>query len=725
MFETMAEIEENQLCSRCNAIDLLELFRLSDSRLPVDDTPALVLGTITESWRSSRCPLCQFFLAMIINPDQREPDAEFAVYKKRSVSRCGPAPQSTAAPARATICIKETGEEFDFEGPFVNYSVPPEAPVLLDHEQVNYEVLKSWCERFRHAAQTHSIDELPLLVIDSNTNELVSTDEETEYVALSYVWGVPSEVQKAADAVNAALPSSSRLPDYLPATVKDAITATRKMGLQYLWVDKYCLDQRNTIQFLDQLNRMAGIYRNAVVTIIAAAGVDAEHGLPGVGSRNRVKQPKVQVGDYTLWSSMSDPRALVRDTKWMTRAWTYQEGACSRNWIAFTDEQVFYQRSNTELSHFERGWMSSCEMFPDGGLGPINPQNPIDKMMDILHDSPGGIHQHINRYNSRYLTYQADAVNGILGLIKRCGNGPYPTNHYFGVPILGPLNTHRLVAVRADDRKWTITEAFLVGLCWVMENNNPGQIRTEFPSWSWAGWYGTYAWASLWVTKFGLSDGSDIELNLSVTHKGTRMSWADMMYSQDWTTQDPNLLPRRLYIQAPIMDITCVRVPEDIQGVCCTGSTRQEKFEWAAHFSNDKCEVFIRANLIHEDVVQQLQYEDLFPFKAVALRRLRSELFDCSEFQGYSETRARTHVRFCALLVLESYNGYIKAGVLELTPDNYLVRWKGGQAPEDEQLADKLEQVDLGGSEGQGCIQCRQAMEFLALELHAGELELA
>lgn len=72
--------------------------------------------------------------------------------------------------------------------------------------------------------------------------------------------------------------------------------------------------QSNLAEFQAQLNKMAGIYRNAVATIVAAAGFDVDYGLSGAESRPRTKHSWTRIGEYTLGSSMSDPRNLVRES---------------------------------------------------------------------------------------------------------------------------------------------------------------------------------------------------------------------------------------------------------------------------------------------------------------------------------------------------------------------------------------------------------------------------
>ena len=90
------------------------------------------------------------------------------------------------------------------------------------------------------------------------------------------------------------------LPIKTPQTVEDAIVVTLRLGYRYLWVDKYCtgLDEAH---FHTQLKQMNLVYHNSVLTIIALAGKDSSHGLPGV-SRRRIGSPRVRIGSRNLAS---------------------------------------------------------------------------------------------------------------------------------------------------------------------------------------------------------------------------------------------------------------------------------------------------------------------------------------------------------------------------------------------------------------------------------------
>jgi hypothetical protein len=107
----------------------------------------------------------------------------------------------------------------------------------------------------------------------------------------------------------------------IPRTVRDAIRVTRKLGYRHLWVDEYCIDQNDDNHRNDQIERMDQIYRGADLTIVAAAGEDKWHGLPGVGDTKRKGRKVVSVGDVVVFSNGPEPDIQAKRSRWFTRAW--------------------------------------------------------------------------------------------------------------------------------------------------------------------------------------------------------------------------------------------------------------------------------------------------------------------------------------------------------------------------------------------------------------------
>lgn len=84
---------------------------------------------------------------------------------------------------------------------------------------------------------------------------------------------------------------------------------------------RYCIDQSDSDHQSQQIGRMDEIYKGADLTIVAAAGENKTHGLPGVNSTKRKHIAAVRIGDITLLSNGPEPIDSMEKSEWFTRAW--------------------------------------------------------------------------------------------------------------------------------------------------------------------------------------------------------------------------------------------------------------------------------------------------------------------------------------------------------------------------------------------------------------------
>ncbi|ORX93761.1 heterokaryon incompatibility protein-domain-containing protein [Clohesyomyces aquaticus] len=147
-----------------------------------------------------------------------------------------------------------------------------------------------------------------LKVIHCRSKSVVLAPKNCEYIALSYLWGSPQ--------LEASL--SKRL-DF-PASIEDAVAVTLALGLEYLWVDRYCIDQENDAEKHDQIQQIGLIYSRAQMTIVVAASSDPLHGLPGVGCRALSVRKHARVNqNISLCRYFPTSPAELKYSKWGTR----------------------------------------------------------------------------------------------------------------------------------------------------------------------------------------------------------------------------------------------------------------------------------------------------------------------------------------------------------------------------------------------------------------------
>lgn len=358
-------------------------------------------------------------------------------------------------------------------------NVPVLGVAALKLSEVNYGCCKAWIEDCvsLHGGLCSATKEprrfsIPLTCIDCNTNELKHISNDDRYAALSYVWGATNG-------------SNSRhyghVPVHASRTIQDAMQVVKSLGLRYLWVDQYCVDQHDHNIKNIQIAEMDRVYAGAHVTIVAAAGSNAEYGLPGVSRARSYAQPTLAVDDLELASSLPFFARVMKDTTWSKRAWTYQEAVLSRRCLFFTEYQVYY------ICH----GMTRCEVVsineplsPDEDttkptLGTMNAtifgESEWDHGGSLLHKFTG----HVAEYSKRSLTYSSDILNAFRGLLSRS-----PLYNFCGIPI------DVIPGSESDYNSADFSIAFAVGLDWVPTQGVLSRNH-QFPSWSWAGWKGS------------------------------------------------------------------------------------------------------------------------------------------------------------------------------------------------------------------------------------------
>ena len=121
-----------------------------------------------------------------------------------------------------------------------------------------------------------------LLSIANGTVRLVfSKDLERvpEYAALSYCWGREPFLTLTEDRL---VPFLNEIPfDELPKTFREAISAARELGVEYIWIDALCIiqGQEDSSDWLAEASRMRSVYGGSLVTIAASAATNVHKGL--------------------------------------------------------------------------------------------------------------------------------------------------------------------------------------------------------------------------------------------------------------------------------------------------------------------------------------------------------------------------------------------------------------------------------------------------------------
>lgn len=97
------------------------------------------------------------------------------------------------------------------------------------------------------------------------------------YCTLSHRWGTHVHFQLNRETVG--LLSRGVDIEDLPKTFKDAVVATRRFGVRYLWIDSLCIEQDKTSDWLHEADRMYLVYSNSYCNLSAATSSDSSEGL--------------------------------------------------------------------------------------------------------------------------------------------------------------------------------------------------------------------------------------------------------------------------------------------------------------------------------------------------------------------------------------------------------------------------------------------------------------
>lgn len=329
-----------------------------------------------------------------------------------------------------------------------------------------------------------------LHLIDCRSLKITPAPDQAIYTALSYVWGAPTTTIDSSQFTVLSESNGRQLPSLLPPIIVDAISVTIGLGFQFLWVDRYCIDQESDSKH-HQINQMDLIYQNAELTIIAAAGDGPQYGLPGINTRSRRAQRTCTIGNFDIIQTMRHPHRTIQSSKWSSRGWTFQEAALSRRNLVFTDDQVYFEcnamncheslLSNLDELHVEdkSEFVYYCQagLF---GLNTLHKYGHVHESNLTAADNLVVFMGLVEKYTARDLTYDTDSLKAFTGVIHRFETAETAVNQIWGVPFC-----------RGESDKET-TDSFVDGLGWNHSWKKHGvpRRRPGFPSWSWAGWAG-------------------------------------------------------------------------------------------------------------------------------------------------------------------------------------------------------------------------------------------
>jgi hypothetical protein len=552
---------EDHLCSHCESLDIRNLLKYGADLRRNSISSVQALGDVKSHKRT--CELCSLCLegADAVMESKQE---SYVDKKMTSIRITSHAKHQLKVSVSGTYRLpldltRRKGNEYtheDFIEHFYLQEMPPslmtdlETGQLIDERPIDFEEVKRWLETCHHdhgtdcgSASKYSFVRRPkrLLVIDVKENNLVELPDGVQYAALSYVWGGVQLVHLNAQNKRHLMKKGGLLrPEYkdlVPATIWDAIDVTKAIDVPYLWIDSLCIPQDDPIETRHQISTMQNIFGSAYCTIIAGQGISASTGLFGTPFRPRQVRYGLKMVDdshgepvsrfvgagLTLalialnkdgpdqWDITKADTALptiteIEQTKWNSRAWTYQEAQLSSRALVFLDNQVFWHCNKST-------W---CERLL--GRKVNNRAHALDARYCRLENLTSNPHfrntweqhdSHIEvRRDGRTVTVASEAFLLYKDLVtaytpRDIGNINDKLSAFDGIgKVLERCLDSQLLS--------GLPESLLdLALLWHPKNKLTKVKGPGFPSWSWAGWQGAVEFCE----QHGVSKGARRELH--------------------------------------------------------------------------------------------------------------------------------------------------------------------------------------------------------------------
>lgn len=284
--------------------------------------------------------------------------------------------------------------------------------------------LMNECTHHHPQCEAPRIVSLPTRILDVKADSdslifpLESNGRQGKYATLSYCWGGPQKT--GATEGNWEELTRGILVSTLPKTIQDAVTITRKLGLQYLWIDALCIKQNSKEDWDLESSRMASIYGNAAITIAAAGGSDSDAGCftQGNSTNNQeidtfeMKLPNGNIGSVCI-SVQGD--YLPSQDPLNGRAWALQERLLSPRLLVYSTGTIYWQ-CQVKVGRNVIGSVRLPRLF----FEPPKIWDWDTPVSDEEHATLYTVWQQISMdYSRRSITYDRDSLSALSGLARR------------------------------------------------------------------------------------------------------------------------------------------------------------------------------------------------------------------------------------------------------------------------------------------------------------------
>ncbi|KAF2029092.1 HET-domain-containing protein [Setomelanomma holmii] len=171
-------------------------------------------------------------------------------------------------------------------------------------------------------------------------------DPHPHYVCLSYCWGGLQPGMTTTDRVS----QYSEYIDFaeMPRTVQDIVKVTQSLGVEFLWVDAYCIVQDSGHDKIVEFGKMSSMCRGAYCTIAVMSDKSATGGF-----LEPLRGKPLVTRAWTLQESLLSPRLLM-----------FFSGELSTLDLAGADEHGLTSDVRILKGRFHNQWRTIVQQYP-------------------------------------------------------------------------------------------------------------------------------------------------------------------------------------------------------------------------------------------------------------------------------------------------------------------------------------------------------------------------
>ncbi|OTB15246.1 hypothetical protein K445DRAFT_12016 [Daldinia sp. EC12] len=311
-----------------------------------------------------------------------------------------------------------------------------------------------------------------LLHIGSKPGDPIRLHDTSEcygrYVALSHRWGGERTFTTSQETLSSrrqGIPFCE-----LPQTFQDAITVSRALGLDYIWIDSLCIIQDDSEEWRSESLRMKDVYSNATLVISASRSTSDLTGFLSprktgeiitIANHETGKSSTVHI--QQVINSLTPYDDSLRTEPLHKRSWALQERYLATRILFFASSQMFWECKTLSLA--EDGRRLETPRHRVDQLIPVKTDTTKNWMSKEEFESHKSWYSMVERFMFCGITYHSDRLPALSGLAQSLS---LKTGDIYLVGIWKSTLVHGLMWRR--DRFATLTR----------------QKSCQVPSWSWA-----------------------------------------------------------------------------------------------------------------------------------------------------------------------------------------------------------------------------------------------